>query len=414
MQAARLPKRRVAHNKNTPLHRLRLALPAGFDPDHPVFDWVATAADGRVLERGQGDPGRYRQSRLIELLLPAPMALSVNITLPTASRKQAFKVAAFALEDRLLASPEQCHIALGGSRDKLFPAVVVARPWLKLLLSTLGKLGIKLGAAYSSAALLPVERGVWHAAMEEGRGYVRVNDSEGFSFDATSASLPVEIGLALARAAESPSRLVLHGADAALIAGWQADGLEIVDAPALDWGAAAVSGDAINLLQGEFATSATLDVDWKRLKPTLWLAGIALAIYMGSVVADWASLGYKRKQLDQQMTAELRKIMPNGPILNPLLQAQRIAQSRSAQSGGGLPPDGLLGRLQALAPLLGEVSLNGIDFRGSTLTLDCKFPNPAAADSLLQRLNGAGMAAKLDGLPGNGGQSGKIIVAGRK
>ncbi|WP_137937204.1 type II secretion system protein GspL [Chitinivorax sp. B] len=395
------------------MHRLRLSISGGLSFDEPQIDWVATQADGRVIERGHGDPGNYRQSRLVELILPAAMTLATEITLPTASRKQAAKVVPFALEERLMATPEQTHIALGIPRDKLFPVMVVGRPLLKRLLDTLQQLGMKPVAAYSMASLLPLEPSVWHGCIEQQQGYVRTGPNDGFSFDATAAQLPSEIQLALKHAVQAPSRLIMHVGDVGIPAGWLGHGLDIEEAPLLDWGAAPLRDGAINLLQGEFGSGQTFEIDWKRFKPSIWLAGTALIIYMGSVIVDWSMLSMQHKALTKQMHAELRKVMPVGPIIDPLAQAKQLVVK--TPEIGNPAPESLLGRLLPLAPLMGDATAIRLDYSATGLKLDCRVPSQESAEALLQRLKGANLPARLESVAPaeSGGMVAKLVIAGR-
>nr|WP_246490869.1 type II secretion system protein GspL [Chitinivorax tropicus] len=381
--------------------------------DEPQIDWVVTQADGRVLERGQGDPGHYRQSRFVELIVPAAQTLHTEITLPTTSRKQASKVAAFALEERLMTAPEQAHIALGAPQDRRFPVVVMGKPLLKRCLDALQQLGLKPVAAYSMAAMLPAGDTSWHGVIDQQQGYLRTGPNEGVSFDPSSSQLPAEIVLALKHASQPPEKLVFHVGEGGVPAGWHAIGVAIESAPLLDWGAAGVHDGAVNLLQGEFGGAQTIEVDWKRFKPTLWLAGIALAIYMGATIMDWGMLSAQRKSLNKQMEAELRKVMPVGPIIDPLAQAkQLIVKAPDARAPA---PESLIGRLLPLGPLLGDATAIRLDYGPGGLKLDCKVASQAVADALLQRLKTANLPAKLESVTAadSGGMVAKFTIAGK-
>lgn len=359
--------------------------------------WVALDSAKSILDSGSGHPGRWAGTRLIELLLPASRVLRASLHLQTHNRRQLVKLLPYVLEDQCLSSPELCHVAASAAKTG-FPSVsLVARDWLQLLLQRLASDGLTATAAYSLADCLVANATEWHGYIDGEAGYVRTSGG-GFSFDPGGDGAPAELLLALRDEQGRPQRIVLHvpsGADCDFVHQWQLPaGVDLQCKDDWDWRTARLQADPVNLLQGEFGASGGLHVDWRRIRPTLVLAAMVAGLYLASGITEWWRLSQRYQALTASIEQAARKVIPAGPLIDPVAQLQRHLQD-SRQSGGGM-----LAYAQRVSPALAPVQLNGMRFAQGELTLLPAGADAAQLDALQKRLEAAGF--KVERKQGNG------------
>lgn len=382
------------------MHSLRIAVFADTSVAEPELHWVALDSAKSILDSGVGNPGRWANTRLIELFLPAANVLLTSLTVPVASRRQLVKILPFALEDQTLAAPEQCHIAAGSGRGR--PTIaLIARDWFAKILAQLAAVGVSAQGAYSLADCLPFVENEWHGYLTADGGYLSTGGG-GFSFDWTADAPPPELLLAFRGANELPQRIVLHLArdiDSARLQPWVEQlPVEVRLNNSWDWRTAAVAGNAVNLLQGTFSPSAELNIDWRQYRLPVALVAALGCVYVGNVVGDYWSLSRQYKSASAAVEREARKTIPAGPLIDPVAQLQRKLQD-VRQSGAG----GLLASAQRLAPLIAPQQANSMRFAAGELLLQIRVSDAAQADALQKRIEAAGLRAERKGLAPNNG-----------
>lgn len=371
------------------MHRLRIAVFSDVSVAGSEWQWAALDSANCVLAQGQGDPGQWAQTRDVEVLLPASRLVYRQLTVPAASRRQLSKILPFALEDEQLTPPDGSHLAAGVLQDDRVAVAMVARDYLMRLLRHLAEFSIQPRRVVSVLDCLPsAGQEAWHVLLMPADACARAGDSA-FSFDLESAP-PVELQLAIKQAMTPPQSLqvyVARGLDTALVAGWQEMlGVELQMLPEWDWQTAALNPKAINLLQGAFARSSAAAFDWRVYRVPALLMSVLLLLYGASVVIDWWRLNRQYQQTAAAIEVEARKVIPVGPLVDPVAQLQRKQQDiarNGAASWASLS--------QRIAAQLGSSSLTRFHYADDGALIELSLPDAAQADALQQRLVSAGL-----------------------
>jgi len=334
----------------------------------------------RLLEGTRVSHGRSRLSALpkaarSELFLPASAVLRTSTQLPPGGKRQARKLLPFALDNVLLGDPALQHLAYTLEGDKCRVAAVDK----SLLAKLLGKFAshqIKPRSAWSVADLLPTSGS--HILHRPGGWVVVRGETAHWIDDETLGPCPPLLAVWLSKAVAPVTLYIEPGlANQLLQDSWQL-ACPVLEVDTQDALGKALSSNAIDLLQGEFAVGAHLDLDWSKLKVSAWLtAGIALFAmlnWLGSTLAMRA----EEKALRQTMNTAFQAAFPGEPLVDARLQLQgRLQQGPQRVSADGLS------RLQDVTMRLaasGDAPLTAIDYRDDTLLLDYKVtPTQASA-----------------------------------
>lgn len=370
------------------MHRLRIAVFSDVFVAGSEWQWAALDSANSVLAQGTDNPGEWANTRDIELILPAHRVLFSRLLVPSASRRQLSKILPFALEDELLTPPDGCHLAAGPLQGDSVVVAMVAKDYLARLLRLLADQGIQLRRVVSVMDCVSQEDNVWHGLILGQNSCIRAGQTY-FSFDPESAP-PVELMLALKQAATQPERLLLHTPDAESLA-WQADwsqalSLDVQIDNRWDWRNAPINAGAVNLLQGEFDRSAAVSFDFQAYRIPALLLSVLASLYLGSVVIDWWRLDRQYRAATVALESEARKVIPAGPLVDPLAQLQRKQQD-AARSGGA----GWTSVAQRIAPLLDSSNLTRFHFADGEAVIALTLPDAAQADALQQRLAATGL-----------------------
>ena len=371
------------------MHRLRIAVFSDVSVAGSEWQWVALDSANCVLAQGQGDPGQWAQTRDVEVLLPASRLVYRQLTVPAASRRQLSKILPFALEDEQLTPPDGSHLAAGVLQGDSVAVAMVARDYLLHLLRRLAEFSIQPRRVVSVLDCLPSDRqDIWHVLLMPGDACARAAQST-FSFDFESTP-PVELQLALRQAITRPQSLqvyVAQGLDIALLAGWQGElGIDLQSHPEWDWRVAPLNAGAINLLQGAFARSSVATFDWRVYRLPAMLLSALILLYATSVVVDWWRLDRQYTRISAAIEAEARKVIPVGPLVDPVAQLQRKQQDVSRNGAVGWAA-----LAQLLAAQLGSSSLTRFHYADGTALIELSLPDAAQAEALQQRLANAGL-----------------------
>lgn len=313
---------------------LRLLLPAvdRIDAD-ASFAWALADARGESLREARTTLPDVPRAGTVELVLPASRVLFARLKLPKVNAATIRELLPFAVEDRLLADPDQIHAVPGATNARGETLVaVVDRAWLSGALAVLAGEGIVATRALCETALLPARPGTWHAVLGEDRCFLVEDDGHAVAFDRpTSAEPPLAVGIAADEAAQRDARpqrlhVVVEGAvappDAAL---WgERAGMAVTVAPSRPSLCAPAAATAIDLLAGEFApTSPALGS--LRLPRLAWaLAAAIVVLQFGFTAADGWRLERERLALEAEREAIFRAAFPEAKaIVDPALQMRR-------------------------------------------------------------------------------------------
>jgi type II secretion system protein L len=340
------------------------------------FDW--RLLDGPVAGRGRASLGNLPTAHRLEVYLPPSLVFRAEVTLPPGGRRQARKLLVHALDTVLLGDPTTQHLAYALEGDRCRVAAIEQRRLVDLL-ARFNTVGRRVSAIYAADMLLASDGGslLWY-----GNGWARRHGSEAHWFDASDASAPPPLLIASLKQTEHIVLALAEPQDADLHHWQLATGISVTTANG-DPFSAPLASDAINLLQGEFASGPQLDIDWARFRPTLQLAGAALVLATLTWVGQWWSWHREEVALKRGMDSAFVAAFPGTPVIDAQLQLQA-----KLRTGAAPVADDPLSRLVALAPEFvagGEVKLLGIEFADGHINADYR-AKPEQLAALVQRL----------------------------
>lgn len=298
------------------------------------LQWAGFDQKGTLLQQGAHLLAELPTANRYELCLPFDRVLLTSVTLPKQSRHQLLRVVPFALEDKLLSSPELSFCALGQPSGSLWPVAVVDKNWLVNVLAIFRASGRAVHAVWPGWNCLPVHSAVWLGH----EGWLRNDKNQGVYL----TEMPAD--------------------DVVCFAGDEGA-----------WRARNPDADAINLLQGSLAGQPKVA---GAKNPWRWTAALALAV----LLLTYGQLGWRvyqqkkeAKTLTTQINQNFYKVFPeSATMVDPLLQLERKVQE-SSSGGSTLPPDDFLALMNKSAKLVaGHGSAAGVEYRAGELQLSLK------------------------------------------
>jgi general secretion pathway protein L len=308
---------------------LRLYLPREWPSEEPGCSWALLTRDFRVIGRGSGIPSQWPAADECEAVVTADQVSWLSISLPEKMGRDASRIIAYALEDKLIQPPETMHIVLSKEAGS---AIAIGRARLGEITEAVRAAGRKLDRLFVDMQLSAPADGEWTICRYGESTFLRMGSQSGLAIDWPGTAPPEALAIAVARAhGKLPTRLVvrLPAGKAATIDGWASVlGLPVVAGTSFDPLAASTAG-ANNLLTGQFAPTGASEAAGRRSRVALIaLAALALGHTMLSL-ADWAWLAYRASVLREESVAIYRQTFPENkaPLLDARVQMQREVDS---------------------------------------------------------------------------------------
>jgi general secretion pathway protein L len=355
--------------------RLRLfASPADHPDADTRFAWRLLDARGAFLREGTSVLAEVPDTEDVELVLPVARVLFARLALPKVGAKTLKELLPFAVEDSLLADPDQIHAVAGRANAQGESVVaVVDRRWLKAQIDTLADAGFAPRRAWCETALVPKEPAGWTVIAGKEHGFLVDGDGLAMGFDvAPDGSPPLAIRLALQEAANhdrAAAKLVIISE--APLGNWSEDlGVPVeMRAPPKLTDAVKVDPAAINLLEGEFAPKR--QGEGIAIPRSVAIAAAVLAAALGlQAVLGWWTLSREAARLGGEQDAIFRNAFPEAKaVVDPPLQMARNLAALQRSRGVASETDFLalaseLGRALAATP--GKVKR--LDYQDGRLT----------------------------------------------
>lgn len=367
--------------------------------DAPFLEWVLRDARGEVLSRGRDRLPQLPPADDLELIAPWWVTCFYQISLPVTKGDKGRRLLPFAVEDRVACEPDALHVAVGTTSNGKTHVAVLEKTWIEQVLQLFGAAGLKPGRMLPEILLLENPPDCWSVAWNSREGFVRVGDCAGQMLDGNNPPVALRLLLAEARGeGNAPTRLAVHS-QSAEIACWTSElGLPVEQEADWDWRLANSNLASIDLLQGEFASRVSLQLDLRRFWPTLLLLGLIGLLQIGGSIADWWQLRTEKQQLAKTMEQSFRRAFPEETVLVdiPLQMERKLDSLRS--SSGRMSENDFIPALARLAPLLessGGNRLQSIKYEPGMLKAKLAVSSAAAADDLRRRLNGANLKAEV-------------------
>lgn len=376
------------------------------------IEWVQCAS------RAQDLPKRGSCTQLADL--PAPpgthLLLCVSgervrvhaVAVPARKRKQFMAALPYALEETLLREPEDYHLVPLGfaGRHGRSPVAVIEhaqmQAWLDAMASRNWIVDI-LVPDYLVPGVDAVD--TWLLDATEQPMLLRRSDEQiGAVLSGTAGcQLPGALLLALESATTRPARLRVRVADSAAesrVSAWQtaltamdiALELSIDKRGRADWlSSLPVPQPGHNLLTGPYRPQRHDSLAPGRLVPALTMVLLIATILAAQWFIDLARLKKQHSLVQDDIVATYREAFPEARnIVDPRFQMQQNLEAlRRTGREGASRDDDFLEWLERLAPALagkGDLQLRGLDFDGSSLTVDLSVPDHQALEEIQKRL----------------------------
>jgi len=356
-----------------------------------VVPFVALDAEGEVVEEGGATLAQLPRARAVELVFDALDVYSATIEAPRLGEAKLRQALPNLLEERMLGDPADCHCAATAGRDAgplvaggagmMLSVAAIERTTLARALEALQQAQRQPRAAYSALYTLPRPRdGEFAARLDGGRIVLRTGADEGCVFD-LDAGAGAALILACRQLGIRALRVYEGRAADDTAATWAA--LETLGIPLHRAGRpldAAATADAVNLLQGAFASAAgygpaglllgrlARDGAWRA--PAAW-AALCVVIAIGGLNAYWFKLDAQFQELRGGMKQAFRDAFPNEPPVDELAQARRNVAALRARAGRPSADDFTVLNAQAAQLLAGAPVgvVAAIDYSGGTYSL---------------------------------------------
>ena len=338
--------------------KLRIFLPPLERPGAATrFAWMLFDARRALLREGASTLDEIPRADEVEAVLPAARVLFARLKLPKVSAATIRELLPYAVEDRLLADPSHIHAVAGRTHAKGETIVaVIDRDWLRAMLEALTRAGIRPARAWPESALLAGGHGDWNLVWGPARGMLVDDDGVAATFEhGAGGAMPLQLRLALDESsarADRPSAVRVH-TDAAEplpdLARWSGES-GVPFSPGSQWETLArgePSGDAINLLQGEFSPGRSRG--FRLPRAALALAATIAVLQLGFIALDAWRLERERSGLEARREALFRAAFPEAKVVvDPELQMQRNLAELKRTRGIAVGDD-FLGRLARAA-----------------------------------------------------------------
>jgi general secretion pathway protein L len=376
---------------------------------------VVNAVSGELAQATAMSAGRR-----IAVIVPAGEVLATDSDAPAKGAAKLAQVVPYALEERVADEIEHLHFAIGerAADSARVPVIVVRRARLEEWLAELRAAGLDPTAIYPESTLLPAMPGQLIALLDGDSITLRHADGPPLVLPALSIADAFEMALA----SQPPAAAGLEPAPLGLLLysghdEWDAHQAEIdalrdrftgVKVQLLPSGPigvlapAAAGGEAVNLLQGAFAVSSSLQEGWRAWRIAALLAGSLLCLHIGAQYFELWSLGKSAAALDASIQDAFHVAMPGEQNAT---NARRRVEKRLGEIRGGGGGGALLPALSAVASArtaAPTAKIEGMTFRDGTLNLRISAPDAASLDAIGQKLRAASWAAEILGASARG------------
>lgn len=378
--------------------------------------------EGGVSDLGRGTPAQFAQKHPAlpcVVFMPSSRCLLVRAQVSARQLRQAGDALAWLVEDQAGEEAESLHVVAGASEGETTPLVATAREGLGALLAELRAAGLHPLAVLPDLMLLPRDDSDWQLRVQDGQACLRTGPLAGAALEA--GLLPLLLDAAWAERGPGDLTISLASGDpetATRVEAWASgrDGVSLRLSEQLDMATALQSepdwsGHGGNLLQGEFASRARLE-----LPGTLRVAAMfLLAAFALQLVSEWVHYGYYRYQAGKtaaEAVTRYRALYPGENIAAKPAAAwqqvqQRMRGKRNEDSAGNADVMPALTRVAQSLQGSG-LSTQRVDIQGGVLTLDVNARSLGELDGFKQQLDGQGFSTEILSANNQGG-----VIRGR-
>src|SRR5579862_170941 len=299
-------------------------------PEQPAT-WLVVDAQGAPTGPPQSGPlnlaAARAATRRVCVLVPGAEVLLAAPEVPVKGGAKLQQLVPFALEEHLADNIEDLHFAIGrrsGDSTRV-PVAVVARTLLDEWLTLLRSNGIEPDSVYADSELLPQNPGQAVALLEEDAVFVRPPGGSPVTLPADALGEALVIAQSGADTTATGARgLILYTGAAE----WQRhsaqveaarprfDGIKVqllTGGPLALFAQQLPQGNAINLLQGNYAPTSSRAVGLRAWRVAAMLLAALFLLHVVGKAAEWQVLKKREHQVDGTIRDTYRNGMGTEP-----------------------------------------------------------------------------------------------------
>jgi general secretion pathway protein L len=401
-------------------------------PEDPARGaWIAVDDQGRRAGLpGAGalaDAAPLAAGKRVLVLVPAVDVLLTRVTLPVRGAGRVLKALPFALEEHLAEDVEDLHFAAGTTHpDGSVTAAAVNRESLVGWLEALREAGLEPQALCSEAEGVPDVPNHLSWILEKNRCLARTAGQVPVVLDIDSVTEAMRFGPGFPETGETGRHLSVYLTQEAQSRFGDAlealrEELSSVEIRLLPDGivphlaSGAVTGEPVNLLQGEFAPRTNVEKLWKPWRVPAALLAALVVVGVAADAIELSSLKSEEARLDAQIEQAFKAAMPGARLVDARAQIER--RLALARGTGGEANESFLAALDALGGALAStpgVVLEAISYRSGTLDLKLQAPSVDSLEQIRQGFAQGGRftASIQQANPRDDGVEGRIQVSG--
>ena len=390
------------------MQTLVIRLPRADDPSK-VAQWVIVDAAGMPVSAPANgtltEAAPFAAGCAVIALISGMDVVLAEPELPVKNAAKLAQIAPFALEDQLAGNVEDHHFVIGkrSANSTRTPVAAVTHERMQSAVESLQAAGIQPDKVIPDTALLPVTANGLTVVVEKGCIYTQRGEHPAAVLDVEP--LIEGLQLALASGADAHEHVILYitpaeyEQDQDLIEGLReftaSLQVKLLANDALPLlAAAAATQPAMNLLQGKYAPHSPLQFSLGPWKIAAALAGVLVAMHLGSNLYHLRQLTGEEKRLDASLAQTFSQVMPGVKLVDPRAQVQgRLNSLRAGANASGLL-QGLSSLGEALAQAPGA-RLEALVYGTNTLDLRITAPNVDALDRIQHAATERGLTAKI-------------------
>ncbi len=334
----------------------------------------------------------------LSFIVPAEKMFLTGTELGKNETKILQQTVPFALEEYLLDKVENLHFCFGPIRDGQVPVFIIAKQVMAEYLGAFSRQNIQLKAFFAEILLLPWQSECWTLVVENERWLVRYGEFQGFALEAEAITLPLQ--LLLDSKAQAPERLIIyaHNSDKnRIIARLPTLLREPIEWRSGSYWAFMSSATTLNLLQGPYAHKLPWKSWWRQWRAVAALFLVATVMALGLKTLKVKTLEEENITLHGQIEQIYRSVVPEGVIIDPVLQLRRKLNTRK-----GAATTGFVALLDRTAPIMMQISGLTIeslhyDEKKMEIQLTMLTENFKDAEIIRAKLENSGLQAELTG-----------------
>lgn len=385
------------------MSELRIHFSGLWRDNNSPCSWALCDDKGALVQSGISTLAMMPKGHECIGIVAAERVLNVAVRLPPGGRRRWQQVLPYVAEEYTLSDPDENHVVPGlALADGSRMLAVVDKFWLKRLLDAVHSAKLSMRSMVAETLLPALAPDNWAVVWDGSAGFVKTGAASGTALDIGDATTPpLALRLCLDVAPQIPKKIELrftHDISDELRNMPQWPGLQLVAGEDWDWRRAAIPGDALNLLWGDFAPRAKIRAWWPALRPAFYLALAVLVVEMVGSNLEWALLLNEKNQQAREMQRTFRATFGDDvTLVNAPLQMQRnLAELRHVAGvpdrGDFLPMLGLASSSLATLPLGSVVAMH---YEAARLDIDIRLARRDDFLKLKQAMQSSGISVRI-------------------